>query len=245
MKAMQVTKNTMISALLVGSALLTQQAMAEGVQIFTGAPPSADELAAMMFPEQENPQLRTRSIVFIDPNNTAPAKPVKKAKAQKKRVKKVAKKAKKSKKYAKKKSYAKQVKKVTAKRVQKAAPKKVARATQNSGGFGFLINFALNSSAIMDDSKPYLDQVGKMMHRPEAKGQVIVIEGHTDASGSETYNKELSVERAKAVKAYLVSQHKVDPKQLVTLGKGESELLPEYSPHDGMNRRVQFHRAEG
>ena len=229
------TAKILLTGLLIWSASAGQQVLADGAKIFTGPPPQAEELAAMLFSPQAEPEVRTRSIVFIDPNNTAKA-PVRVAKAPTKRA------------YT---APTKRAQKAPKKRAQKAPAKRVSKAPakrqerpERSGGFGFLINFALNSSEILPDSRPYLDQVGKMMGLPEAKDQKILIEGHTDASGSAGYNKQLSVSRAQAVKEYLIRQHKVSPQQLVTVGKGEYDLLPGRSPLDGMNRRVEFYRAD-
>lgn len=215
----------MLAGLLTLGTATGQQALAEGVKIFTGPPPQAKELAAMMFPQQAEPEVRTRSIVFVNQNTAQPTS-VKRPKQTKQ---------------AKRTKQAKPAKQ--AKRAKQTKQAKRAKPSKRSEGFGFLINFALNSSEIQSDSRPYLDQVGEMMKLPEAAKRKIVIEGHTDASGSAGYNKQLSIRRAQAVKDYLVKKHKVEPELLVAVGKGEAELLPDRSPRDGMNRRVQFHRA--
>ena len=82
-----------------------------------------------------------------------------------------------------------------------------------------------------------------MMRLPEVADKSIVIEGHTDASGSSAYNKHLSELRALAIKQYLIEQHEIAPSRLIVIGKGEADLLPNRSPSDSVNRRVQFHRA--
>lgn len=51
----------------------------------------------------------------------------------------------------------------------------------------------------------------------------IRVEGHTDRMGSEAYNQQLSVERAEAVKTYLVVVGGQDPMKITTSGKGESQ----------------------
>jgi len=40
----------------------------------------------------------------------------------------------------------------------------------------------------------------------------VVIEGHTDATGSPRYNELLSQQRAQSVKRYLVAMHGIDPR---------------------------------
>lgn len=114
---------------------------------------------------------------------------------------------------------------------------------EDGEGFGFLIKFAFDSTDILPDSRPYLDQVGQMLNLPEVAGERILIEGHTDASGSPGYNQHLSERRAAAVKQYLVRNFQVEPDRLSVRGKGENQLLPDRNPRDGMNRRVEFQRV--
>jgi len=51
---------------------------------------------------------------------------------------------------------------------------------------------------------------------------VITVEGHTDRLGSTAYNQKLSVHRAEAVKAYLVSSGSIDAAKITAIGKSES-----------------------
>ena len=50
----------------------------------------------------------------------------------------------------------------------------------------------------------------------------IQVEGHTDRLGSSAYNQTLSQQRADAVKAYLVTNGKLDPAKVQAVGKGEA-----------------------
>ncbi len=109
--------------------------------------------------------------------------------------------------------------------------------------FGFPVNFALNSAEVRPESRAYLDQVGKMLNLPHIADQRILIEGHTDASGSDAYNRQLSIRRAQAVQRYLIESHRIAPERLRILGKGESEPLSGLNPFASLNRRVQFRRA--
>jgi iron complex outermembrane receptor protein len=67
----------------------------------------------------------------------------------------------------------------------------------------------------------------------------ITIEGHTDNTGADAYNQGLSERRANAVRDYVVSQG-VNPAQITTVGKGESEPTDDNSTAEGRqnNRRV-------
>lgn len=53
----------------------------------------------------------------------------------------------------------------------------------------------------------------------------VTIEGHTDRIGTQAYNEKLSLQRADAVKAYLVSRGAIPANKITTIGKGSSEPL--------------------
>ena len=52
--------------------------------------------------------------------------------------------------------------------------------------------------------------------------EVIIAVGHTDSVGSDAYNQKLSVKRAEAVKAYLVTKG-IEKNRVYTEGKGEKQ----------------------
>jgi outer membrane protein OmpA-like peptidoglycan-associated protein len=104
------------------------------------------------------------------------------------------------------------------------------------------IRFGFDSAQVLPESMPALEAVasGIKLAGPSAK---IVIEGHTDAVGSDAYNLTLSEKRALAVKTYLVLQQGIPAGNLRTVGLGKSELITPEKPLAPENRRVQF-RAE-
>jgi outer membrane protein OmpA-like peptidoglycan-associated protein len=69
----------------------------------------------------------------------------------------------------------------------------------------------------------------------------ILIEGHTDASGSSSHNLNLSEERAKAVGAYLQAQ-KISPARIKTAWYGETQpkVANDTEENKSQNRRVEF-----
>ncbi|MBF0093283.1 MAG: OmpA family protein [Alphaproteobacteria bacterium] len=103
---------------------------------------------------------------------------------------------------------------------------------------GFPINFAYNSAEIDPASRPFLDTVGQLLsQQPDMR---LVIEGHTDASGSPSYNLGLSERRAASVKRYLTGRYGISPSRLTSVGKGQSEPLTPSDAYSPQNRRVQF-----
>jgi OOP family OmpA-OmpF porin len=97
--------------------------------------------------------------------------------------------------------------------------------------------FDFDKSVVKPDGKAALDELlGKL------KGmntEVMVTVGHTDSIGSDAYNSKLSLRRAEAVKAYIVSKG-VDASRVYTEGKGETQPVADNKSSDGRakNRRV-------
>jgi outer membrane protein OmpA-like peptidoglycan-associated protein len=98
--------------------------------------------------------------------------------------------------------------------------------------------FAINSSNISDSYKTDLSSVAEVFNKyPETN---IVIEGHTDDTGTDEYNMTLSEKRAKSVEAFLVSKGVAD-NRLTTKWYGETQ--PKY-PNDSEANRHKNRRVE-
>ncbi|MEY3461451.1 MAG: Outer rane porin precursor [Pseudomonadota bacterium] len=99
--------------------------------------------------------------------------------------------------------------------------------------------FDFNKSALKAEGRAKLDDlVGKV------KGislEVIIAVGHTDSVGSDAYNQKLSVKRAEAVKAYLVTKG-IEKNRVYTEGKGEKQPVADNKTSEGRakNRRVEI-----
>jgi OOP family OmpA-OmpF porin len=99
--------------------------------------------------------------------------------------------------------------------------------------------FDFDKSALKAEGRAKLDDlVGKI------KGislEVIIAVGHTDSVGSDSYNQKLSVKRAEAVKAYLVTKG-IEKNRVYTEGKGEKQPVADNKTSEGRakNRRVEI-----
>jgi outer membrane protein OmpA-like peptidoglycan-associated protein len=111
-------------------------------------------------------------------------------------------------------------------------------------GLGLPIQFNYNSDEITTASRPYVDELGKMLSRDDLRSEKIVIEGHTDASGSAQYNQQLSMRRAEAIKQYLFYKYGIERNRLVVSGKGEYSPLSGQDPFAAVNRRVEIHKHQ-
>lgn len=99
--------------------------------------------------------------------------------------------------------------------------------------------FGVDKSELQANAKQNIDNLAASLNKyPDTDIKVI---GHTDASGSDSYNMSLSQKRAASVREYAVSQG-VSPSRLKTYGKGENEPIASNDTVDGMasNRRVEI-----
>ncbi|MEJ2616173.1 MAG: OmpA family protein, partial [Ignavibacteriaceae bacterium] len=103
------------------------------------------------------------------------------------------------------------------------------------------ILFEINKAEINAKSMGTINEIIKLMKKyPDLK---FSIEGHTDSDGEESFNQELSEERAGSVKNLLVELG-IDASRLKTKGWGESKSLNNNSTPEekANNRRVEFIR---
>lgn len=101
------------------------------------------------------------------------------------------------------------------------------------------MQFGFDSADILPSTRKQLDALAEGI-RLLPDSRTVLVQGHTDATGSEQYNEQLSQRRAQAVKRYLVTAHGIDPSRLRAVGKGEHAPLPGSDPFAAENRRVQF-----
>ena len=99
--------------------------------------------------------------------------------------------------------------------------------------------FDFDKSVLKPEGRAKLDDlVGKIQG---INLQVIIAVGHTDSVGSDAYNQRLSVRRAEAVKAYLVTKG-IERNRVYTEGKGEKQPVADNRTAEGRakNRRVEI-----
>ncbi|MES2898304.1 MAG: OmpA family protein [Pseudomonadota bacterium] len=97
--------------------------------------------------------------------------------------------------------------------------------------------FDFDKSIVKPEGKAALDDLLNKLQGMNT--EVMVTVGHTDSIGSDEYNQRLSLRRAEAVKAYIVSKG-VDGARVYTEGKGESQPVADNKTAEGRakNRRV-------
>lgn len=98
--------------------------------------------------------------------------------------------------------------------------------------------FAFDSAELSQTAKEQLTPVGEALKSEQLQSVSFVLEGHTDAAGSELYNRSLSEKRADSVKSFFLQNFALADDRVDTQGKGEAELLKPSEPLNGANRRV-------
>ena len=99
--------------------------------------------------------------------------------------------------------------------------------------------FDFDKAVVKPAGKQKLDELaGKVK---DINLEVVIAIGHTDSIGADAYNQKLSVRRAEAVKAYLVSKG-IEPNRVYTEGKGEKQPVASNKTKEGRqkNRRVEI-----
>ncbi len=104
------------------------------------------------------------------------------------------------------------------------------------------VTFEFGSAVLPDDQIAQTQKVGEAMRAVLATdpNQVFLIEGYTDAVGSDLANLALSDRRAETVAEILTYYFAIPPENLITQGYGEQFLKIATSGPERQNRRVAF-----
>lgn len=220
----------------------------EGVVMFREAPPSAEQLRSLMFPESQpappKPRMRGISVVPTYSGPAVPPVPGTGAAGQNPCPE------------------CETARKPAAEATQTSAKADVYPAAASTTGakaspppaqlqpvappagkgttVGFNIQFATNSSDLLPSTLPYINSVGEMLQLDSSGKTRVLIAGHADAKGRSDKNQVLSEARAGSVKTYLVQRYGIGADRLETRGYGQNQPLPGTNPNDGVNRRVEF-----
>ncbi|MET3117302.1 OOP family OmpA-OmpF porin [Undibacterium sp. GrIS 1.8] len=99
--------------------------------------------------------------------------------------------------------------------------------------------FDFDKAVLKSEAKTKLDDMASKLQGINL--EVVIAVGHTDSVGSDAYNQKLSVRRAEAVKAYLVSKG-IEANRVYTEGKGKKQPVADNKTAEGraQNRRVEI-----
>ncbi|HWK55698.1 MAG TPA: OmpA family protein [Parapedobacter sp.] len=128
----------------------------------------------------------------------------------------------------------------TPKEAPKEAPKTVEPVAQTPPNYDFRnIQFEYDSHVLKTNSYAILDHISREM-RKDTKAKFI-IDGHASIEGTAEYNMELSIDRANAVKLYLVNSG-IPADNLTVKGYGATRPTASNDTETGraQNRRVEI-----
>ena len=100
------------------------------------------------------------------------------------------------------------------------------------------VTFDFDSALVKTGFQPSLDKVASVLWKYQSQAEIV---GHTDSIGSQAYNRQLSEDRAIAVKVYLMERG-IPVDQLSSYGRGEREPREDNRSEAGrqLNRRVEI-----
>ena len=101
------------------------------------------------------------------------------------------------------------------------------------------IQFEFNSAILKTDSYPLLDNATAVLKANP--GIKFILNGYASAEGTDEHNMSLSIDRANAVKVYLVNSG-INPDMLSTKGNGQNNPIADNNTEEGriLNRRVEI-----
>ena len=101
------------------------------------------------------------------------------------------------------------------------------------------VNFETNSYMLTSEAEVVLQ--GVIANLDSFPNVEVEVQAHTDSSGSDAYNLDLSNSRAQSVMSYLIT-FGIDPSRLTSQGYGENRPVASNDTREGraMNRRVQL-----
>jgi outer membrane protein OmpA-like peptidoglycan-associated protein len=110
-------------------------------------------------------------------------------------------------------------------------------------GADLAVQFALNSDTLAPEGRKLLAKLAGVLQSPQLQAARFAVAGHTDATGPEHVNLELSCARALSAKRFLVANG-VAADRLSAYGFGSRRLLEPDVQASARNRRVEVRRAD-
>jgi outer membrane protein OmpA-like peptidoglycan-associated protein len=107
------------------------------------------------------------------------------------------------------------------------------------------VQFTFGSSELLPQGKRQLDELAMALNDRALLTAAFELAGHTDAVGDMESNLRLSLDRANAVRAYLVQVYGLNPARLQAIGLGFTRLADPGNPTAAVNRRVEVRRLRG
>lgn len=114
-----------------------------------------------------------------------------------------------------------------------AAPVEAPVAERLRVSFNADVLFGFDRAGVTPSGKRALDKFATDLGSVEYDH--VTIEGHTDRIGTHAYNEKLSLQRADAVKTYLVSTGAIPANKITTIGKGSSEPVTDAGACKGVH----------
>ena len=101
------------------------------------------------------------------------------------------------------------------------------------------ILFDVDKSGLRPEARTELAKLAAILNKYE--DTEILVEGHTDATGGDEHNRELSIRRANSVSTHLTT-HQVAGNRFTVMGYGESQPIADNVTAEGrqINRRVEL-----
>lgn len=102
------------------------------------------------------------------------------------------------------------------------------------------VNFKFDSFALTPEAQESLDQLAGQIK--DRQNFILEIQGFADATGTDSYNNQLTQKRADAVRRYLAEQHSIPLHRMHILGFGEVRAVADNNTREGraQNRRVEI-----
>lgn len=100
------------------------------------------------------------------------------------------------------------------------------------------VTFPRGSAELTQDGKDFLEAVGESLKSHPEEAKLVLIEGHTDSTGTDQINTALSLRRAEAVKTFLAGKFGLT--NISTAGLGSKKLRDPQSPTAEINRRIEI-----